>query len=164
MNDQMILVISSPSSSTTGFFTLILAIWRSLVGVADAIARFRETRALAAPPSPAGADQRRRRQSEGATRQGRSSTTRALICLTSHNGHRLASPARERSAVADAHGLQPGAAAGRRGRVRQQPAAGGGGAARGRLVGERASLGARPRGGGRAAAVLGHAGQREQAG
>src|SRR4051794_16511780 len=31
MNCQMILVISSPSSSTTGFFTLIFAMRRSLV-------------------------------------------------------------------------------------------------------------------------------------
>src|SRR5271165_3456516 len=39
MNAQMILVISSPSSSTTGFFTLICAIGESLIGDADAIDR-----------------------------------------------------------------------------------------------------------------------------
>src|SRR3954447_25540672 len=40
MNDQMIRVISSPSSSTTGFFTLIFAMRRSLVlGARQAIGR-----------------------------------------------------------------------------------------------------------------------------
>ena len=34
MNCQMIRVISSPSSSTTGFWTLIFAMWNSSLGVA----------------------------------------------------------------------------------------------------------------------------------
>ena len=178
MNDQMIRVISSPSSSTTGFFTLILAMcrpwgvserWRSgRRRAGDAIAGGRTggrtPRARATLRADTAASEPIAGGSGSATGAGDTAARAAGYPVP--DGHRCPGqrPARAARRGSTHAVLQPAAAAGGPRRLLRQHAPGRGDRARGRPLGARARERAGRADRRRAAAPVGPAGEREQAG